>query len=100
LLYKQYFPSYAFCFLRLSLELMRLSKKAIDKAKKPCYRDKKGEILALIIEPKGELNKKRLLMALNLILSEKDVIDFFEAREHSSRTAQKRISKKRKANSL
>jgi len=79
---------------------MRLSKKTIDKVKNTCYGDRRGEILAFIIEPKVKLNKERILMALNLILSEKDVIDFFEFRENSFRTTQKGISKKRKANSL
>jgi len=79
---------------------MRLSKKAIDKEKNTCYGDKKGEISAFIVEPKVQLNKERLLMALNLILSEKDVTDFFESREHSFRTTQKGVSKIRKANSL
>ena len=79
---------------------MRLSKKTIDKEKNTCYGDKKGEISAFILEPKGKLNKERLLMALNLILSENDIIDFFESRKNSFRTVQKGISKKRKANSL
>jgi len=79
---------------------MRLSKRAIDKEKNACYRDKRGEISAFIVETKAQLNKERLLMALNLILSEKDVIDFFEFRENSFRTTQKGISKIRKANSL
>lgn len=79
---------------------MRLSKKAIDKEKNTCYGDKRGEISTFIVNPKGKLNKERLLMALNLILTEKDVIDFFEGRKHSSRTAQKGVSKKRKSNSL
>jgi len=79
---------------------MRLSKKAIDKEKNTCYGDKRGKISAFIVNPKGKLNKERLLMALNLILTEKDVIDFFEARKHSSRTVQKGVSKKRKPDSL
>lgn len=79
---------------------MRLRKKTIDKEKNTCYGDKRGEISAFIVNPKGELNKERLLMALNLILSEKDVIDFFEAKAHSFNPNQKGISKKRKASSL
>jgi len=79
---------------------MRLSKKSIDKEKNTCYGDKKGGISTFIVNPKGKLNKERLLMALNLILSEKDVIDFFEARKDSSHTAQKGASKKRKPDSL
>jgi len=79
---------------------MRLSKKTIDKEKNTCYADKRGGISAFIVESNTQLSKERLLMALNLILSEKDVIDFFEARVHSFNPAQKAISKKRKANSL
>jgi len=79
---------------------MRLSKKAIDKGKNTCYGDKRGKISAFIVNPKGKLNKERLLMALNLILTEKDVIDFFKARKHSSPTFQKGSSKKRKPDSL
>lgn len=79
---------------------MRLSKKTIDKVKNTCYGDRRGEISAFIVEPNAQLNKERILMALSLILSEKDLIDFFESRENSFRTAQKELSKKRKANSL
>lgn len=78
---------------------MRLGKKTIDKEKNTCYGDKRGGISVFIVEPKGKLNKERLLMALNLILSEEDVTDFFESKENSFRIAQKGISKKRKAHS-
>ncbi len=68
---------------------MRLGKKTIDKEKNTCYADKRGKVSAFIIESRGELNKVRLLKALSLILSEKDIMDYFKSRGHSFRPAEK-----------
>jgi hypothetical protein len=62
---------------------MRLSKETIDKCKNTCYEKEGGKLLTFIIEPTEGLNKERLLNALSLILSEKDVIGYLKLREHS-----------------
>jgi len=68
---------------------MRLSKETIDKEKNACYEKRRGRISIFITEPRGELNKERLLKALSLILSEKDVTDYFKTRGPSFRPAEK-----------
>lgn len=52
--------------------------KTIDKFKYTCYQKLEKHILAFVVEPEHELSKKRLSSALNLILSEKDIEDYFE----------------------
>jgi len=79
---------------------MRLSKKTIDKEKKPCYGERGGKISAFIVERRAEPSEERLLKAMNLILSEKDVIDYFTSREHSFLGTQKRFQDKENGNSL
>ena len=76
---------------------MRLSKKTIDKEKNACYEKRRGRISVFITEQRGELNKERLLQALSLILSEKDVKDYFKAREHSFHPAEKDFKIKKRA---
>jgi len=68
---------------------MRLSKGAIDKLENTCYQEQKEGLSAFIVEPKGGINKERLIMALNLILSEKDVTDYFVSDYHSFSNHQK-----------
>jgi len=62
---------------------MRLSKEIFDNHKKTCYQEKEGDLSAFIVEPREGISEKRLSMALNLILSEKDVIDYFASGDHS-----------------
>lgn len=56
--------------------------RAIDKPQKTCYQKQEGSLSTFIVEPRGGINKKRLFMALNLILSEKDVTDHFSSEDH------------------
>jgi len=77
---------------------MRLSKEIIDKEKKACYGKRGGRISALFIDSREELSEERLLQALSLILSEKDVIDYFKSRKHSFRPAHKGVQDKKEHN--
>ena len=58
---------------------MRLSKETIDKVKNTCYAEDRGELKVSFIYPPEELNRIRLTKALSLILSEKDVADYFRS---------------------
>ena len=78
---------------------MRLSNESIDTKLNKCYQKDKGQIQAIIVDAKGKPNKERLLMALNLILKEKDMVDYFGPGIHSSHPAQKSIQDKEKDNS-
>lgn len=77
---------------------MALSKETIDKEKKSCYPEVKGEILAFIVERTGGLSRERLLKALSLILSEEDIADYFESRDHSFRAGEEDFGIERRAN--
>jgi len=77
---------------------MRLSKETIDKVKNTCYAEEWRELLAFIVEPTEALNKERLLKALGLILSEKDVTDYFESRDYSLRAGEKDFKIRKRAN--
>ena len=75
---------------------MRLSK--VDRIKNTCYAKEGGKLQTFIIEPKEGLNKQRFLNALSLILSEKDVTDYFKSREYSYLPAEKDSKIRKKTN--
>ena len=62
---------------------MTLSKEAIDNHKNICYQKHREEILTFIVKPEGGINKERLQSALNLLLSQKDITDYFAEDVHS-----------------
>ena len=73
---------------------IKLSNGPVDESQNTCYQKLEGELSALIAEPESGIDEKRLSMALNLILSEKDVADYFESKGRSSQS-QKEIKEKK-----
>ncbi|MFX1536759.1 MAG: hypothetical protein ACFFDI_21280 [Promethearchaeota archaeon] len=76
---------------------MRLSKETIDDIKNTHTAEEGGKLQAFFVKPADGLNKERLLKSLSLILSEKDVTDYFKSRGHLFHPADKDFKIKKKA---
>jgi hypothetical protein len=71
---------------------MKLNKETIDKLKNTCYVKKRGKLkVSFICRPEG-LNGIRLSKALSIILSEKDVADYFRSNVDSFCPTIKKLS--------
>jgi len=70
---------------------MRLSKETIDSPKNTCYAKERGKLKVFFICPPGGSNGIRLSKALSLILSEKDVADYFRSCADSSCPSKKKF---------
>jgi len=58
---------------------MNSRREPFDKPKNGCYREREGDFSISVFPPQAGIQGQRLLKALNLVLSEKDIIDHLKA---------------------
>jgi hypothetical protein len=78
---------------------MKRAKRIIDKQINTCYAEERGELKVSFVCPPEGLKGTRLSKALSIILSEKDVADYFRSSVDSSYPTKRKLSKDGKSGS-